>query len=151
MKARSRSRSSSSLSTPRMHPPPLVSAVSDPALNVNSNVLLAHLLTNSKSLQSFFQFYKKDLFHGNFNFFFFFFVDSSSLYTIGSGPEKSTGATSVQSAANKHALLMLPQSLGKTTVNTHHIVTTGVAQSIQQSSTSQVPQKQQVKLELLWN
>ncbi|XP_011881739.1 PREDICTED: MLX-interacting protein isoform X2 [Vollenhovia emeryi] len=43
---RSRSRSSSSLTAPRIHPPPLVSAVSDPALNVNNNVLLAHLLTN---------------------------------------------------------------------------------------------------------
>lgn len=47
MKGRNRSRSSSSLGAPRIHPPPLVSAVSDPALNLNNNVLLAHLLTNS--------------------------------------------------------------------------------------------------------
>lgn len=47
MKGRNRSRSSSSLTAPRIHPPPLVSAVSDPALNLNNNVLLAHLLTNS--------------------------------------------------------------------------------------------------------
>ncbi|XP_011255892.1 MLX-interacting protein isoform X1 [Camponotus floridanus] len=46
MKGRNRSRSSSSLTAPRIHPPPLVSAVSDPALNLNNNVLLAHLLTN---------------------------------------------------------------------------------------------------------
>lgn len=47
MKARNRSRSSSSLTSPRIHPPPLVSAASDPALNLNNNVLLAQLLTNS--------------------------------------------------------------------------------------------------------
>ncbi|XP_011635582.1 MLX-interacting protein isoform X2 [Pogonomyrmex barbatus] len=46
IKGRNRSRSSSSLTAPRIHPPPLVSAVSDPALNLNNNVLLAHLLTN---------------------------------------------------------------------------------------------------------
>ncbi|TGZ52030.1 MLX-interacting protein isoform X1 [Temnothorax longispinosus] len=46
MKGRNRSRSSSSLTAPRIHPPPLVSAVSDPALNLNSHALLAHLLTN---------------------------------------------------------------------------------------------------------
>lgn len=46
MKGRNRSRSSSSLTAPKIHPPPLVSAVSDPALNLNNNVLLAHLLTN---------------------------------------------------------------------------------------------------------
>ncbi|XP_012225348.2 MLX-interacting protein isoform X2 [Linepithema humile] len=46
IKGRNRSRSSSSLGAPRIHPPPLVSAVSDPALNLNNNVLLAHLLTN---------------------------------------------------------------------------------------------------------
>ncbi|KYQ49180.1 Williams-Beuren syndrome chromosomal region 14 protein [Trachymyrmex zeteki] len=51
MKGRNRSRSSSSLTAPRIHPPPLVSAVSDPALNLNNNVLLAHLLTNSKVTQ----------------------------------------------------------------------------------------------------
>lgn len=49
MKGRNRSRSSSSLTAPRIHPPPLVSAVSDPALNLNNNVLLAHLLTNSST------------------------------------------------------------------------------------------------------
>lgn len=48
MKSRNRSRSSSSLVPPRVNPPPLVSAVSDPALNLNNNVLLAQLLTNSK-------------------------------------------------------------------------------------------------------
>ncbi|XP_011689721.1 PREDICTED: MLX-interacting protein isoform X2 [Wasmannia auropunctata] len=47
IKGRNRSRSSSSLTAPRIHPPPLVSAVSDPALNLNNNVLLAHLLTNN--------------------------------------------------------------------------------------------------------
>ncbi|CAL7947676.1 unnamed protein product [Xylocopa violacea] len=51
MKARNRSRSSSSLTTPRMHPPPLVSAASDPALNLNNNVLLAQLLTNTSPTQ----------------------------------------------------------------------------------------------------
>ncbi|XP_014489484.1 PREDICTED: protein WBSCR14 homolog isoform X2 [Dinoponera quadriceps] len=50
IKGRNRSRSSSSLTTPRIHPP-LVSAVSDPALNLNSNVFLAHLLTNTSSTQ----------------------------------------------------------------------------------------------------
>lgn len=49
MKGRNRSRSSSSLTAPRIHPPPLVSAVSDPALNLNNNVLLARLLTNSST------------------------------------------------------------------------------------------------------
>ncbi|XP_076289300.1 MLX interacting protein mondo isoform X4 [Lasioglossum baleicum] len=52
MKARSRSRSSSSLTAPRMHPPPLVSAASDPALNLNNNVLLAQLLTNTSPTQA---------------------------------------------------------------------------------------------------
>ena len=47
MKAKNRSRSSSSLTASRIHPPPLVSAASDPALNLNNNVLLAQLLTNS--------------------------------------------------------------------------------------------------------
>ncbi|XP_053988870.1 carbohydrate-responsive element-binding protein isoform X2 [Hylaeus volcanicus] len=51
MKPRNRSRSSSSLTTPRMHPPPLVSATSDPALNLNNNVLLAQLLTNTSPTQ----------------------------------------------------------------------------------------------------
>ncbi|KAH0953967.1 hypothetical protein HN011_005474 [Eciton burchellii] len=51
MKGRSRSRSSSSLTVPRIQPPPLVSAVSDPALNLNNNVLLARLFTNSKITQ----------------------------------------------------------------------------------------------------
>ncbi|EZA59767.1 MLX-interacting protein isoform X2 [Ooceraea biroi] len=46
MKGRSRSRSSSSLAVPRTQPPPLVSAVSDPALNLNNNVLFARLFTN---------------------------------------------------------------------------------------------------------
>ncbi|KAL0120328.1 hypothetical protein PUN28_008168 [Cardiocondyla obscurior] len=46
MKGRNRSRSSSSLTAPRIHPPPLVSAASDPALNLNNNFLLTHLLTN---------------------------------------------------------------------------------------------------------
>ncbi|EFN77615.1 MLX-interacting protein [Harpegnathos saltator] len=50
IKGRNRSRSSSSLTAPRIHPP-LVSAVSDPALNLNNNVLLAHLLTNTSSTQ----------------------------------------------------------------------------------------------------
>ncbi|XP_032679686.1 MLX-interacting protein isoform X2 [Odontomachus brunneus] len=50
IKGRNRSRSSSSLAAPRIHPP-LVSAVSDPALNLNNNVLLAHLLTNASSTQ----------------------------------------------------------------------------------------------------
>ncbi|XP_017886575.1 carbohydrate-responsive element-binding protein isoform X3 [Ceratina calcarata] len=51
MKARNRSRSSSSLTTPRMHPPPLVSAASDPNLNLNNDVLLAQLLTNTSATQ----------------------------------------------------------------------------------------------------
>ncbi|XP_020299898.1 carbohydrate-responsive element-binding protein isoform X3 [Pseudomyrmex gracilis] len=46
IKGRNRSRSSSSLGASRIHPPPLVTAVSDPALNLNNNVLLTHLLTN---------------------------------------------------------------------------------------------------------
>ncbi|XP_011503431.1 PREDICTED: MLX-interacting protein [Ceratosolen solmsi marchali] len=49
MKLRNRSRSSSSVLAPRMHPPSLISAISDPALNLNSNVLLANLLKNSTS------------------------------------------------------------------------------------------------------
>lgn len=65
MKARSRSRSSSAMSS-RNHPPPLVSAVSDPTLNLNSNVLLAQLLTNN----------------------------TSGLYTVTSGPDKLTPSTS---------------------------------------------------------
>ncbi|XP_033185127.1 MLX interacting protein mondo isoform X3 [Bombus vancouverensis nearcticus] len=51
MKARNRSRSSSSLTASRIHPPPLVSAASDPALNLNNNVLLAQLLTNTSPTQ----------------------------------------------------------------------------------------------------
>ncbi|XP_074106087.1 MLX interacting protein mondo isoform X2 [Cotesia typhae] len=66
MKARNRSRSSSALSVTRNHPAPLVSAVSDPTLNVNNNVLLAHLLTNN----------------------------TTGLYTVTSGPEKIITAVS---------------------------------------------------------
>ncbi|XP_017767015.1 PREDICTED: carbohydrate-responsive element-binding protein isoform X3 [Eufriesea mexicana] len=51
MKVKNRSRSSSSLTAPRMHPAPLVSAASDPALNLNNNVLLAQLLTNTSPSQ----------------------------------------------------------------------------------------------------
>ncbi|KAG7188203.1 hypothetical protein KM043_016078 [Ampulex compressa] len=51
LKSRNRSRSSSSLNAPRLHPPPLVSAVSDTALNLNNNVLLANLLTNISAAQ----------------------------------------------------------------------------------------------------
>ncbi|XP_044018471.1 GATA zinc finger domain-containing protein 14-like isoform X2 [Aphidius gifuensis] len=60
MKARSRSRSSSALNQTRNHPPPLVSAISDPSLNINNNVLLAQLLTNN----------------------------TSGLYTVSNGPDK---------------------------------------------------------------
>ncbi|XP_034942198.1 MLX-interacting protein isoform X2 [Chelonus insularis] len=79
MKARSRSRSSSALSGPR-NPPPLVSAVSDPTLNLNNNVLLAHLLTNN----------------------------SSNLYTVTSGPEKIMSVSTTSTPTVKNILPMFP-------------------------------------------
>ncbi|XP_011307395.1 carbohydrate-responsive element-binding protein isoform X2 [Fopius arisanus] len=79
MKVKSRSRSSSALGCQRNHPPPLVSAVSDPAINVSNNVLLAQLLTNN----------------------------SSGLYTVSTGPDKITGLGGSQSTGGKGMMQMV--------------------------------------------
>ncbi|XP_063983770.1 carbohydrate-responsive element-binding protein isoform X1 [Diachasmimorpha longicaudata] len=79
MKVKSRSRSSSALSGQRNHPPPLVSAVSDPAINVSNNVLLAQLLTNN----------------------------SAGLYTVSTGPDKMTGLGGGQSTGGKGMMQMI--------------------------------------------
>ncbi|KAK0170723.1 hypothetical protein PV328_008535 [Microctonus aethiopoides] len=116
MKARSRSRSSSALSAPRTHPPPLVSAVSDPALNLNNNVLLAQLLTNS----------------------------TSNLYTVTSGPDKIMTPTSNQPSGVKAILPMLPpNSVGQINKTTHHITTPITIQTLHSSSASSQAQHQQ--------
>ncbi|XP_015594018.1 MLX-interacting protein isoform X2 [Cephus cinctus] len=114
MKARNRSRSSSSLAAPRMHPPPLVSAMSDPALNLNNNVLLAHLLTNN----------------------------TSGLYTVSSGPEKVLPAVS-QPSGVKHILPMLPStsSSSQSTSITHHITAPVAVQPMQATSSMQTQQQ----------
>ncbi|XP_012255108.2 MLX-interacting protein isoform X1 [Athalia rosae] len=103
MKSRNRSRSSSSLVPPRLNPPPLVSAISDPALNLNNNVLLAQLLTNN----------------------------TSSLYTVTSGPDKAASVN--QTSGVKHILPMPPppQSPAQTSSTTLLITTPVTVQSIQ--------------------
>ncbi|XP_053592945.1 MLX-interacting protein [Microplitis demolitor] len=110
MKARSRSRSSSALSVTRNHPAPLVSAVSDPALNLNNNVLLAHLLTNN----------------------------TTGLYTVTSGPEKiiTTVANQQTMSSNSGIKNILPVNMlpsnagqvGSTSVShlTNHVGVGGV-------------------------
>ncbi|XP_012272850.1 MLX-interacting protein isoform X2 [Orussus abietinus] len=115
MKARSRSRSSSSLAAPKMHPPPLVSAVSDPALNLNSNVLFAQLLTNN----------------------------TSNLYTVSGGPEKVISTANLSSGV-KHILPMLPPtpSSAQITNTTRHITTPVAVQPIQ-TTPVQTQQQQQ--------
>ncbi|XP_033224380.1 MLX-interacting protein-like isoform X2 [Belonocnema kinseyi] len=116
MKVRSRSRSSSSLVPARVHPPPLVSAVSDPAISVNNNVLLAHLLTNN----------------------------ASGIYTVSSGNEKIVPGAS-QSSGVKHILPMLPPSNSPSQVNssTHHISTPITIQSMHSAPTVQSQGQQQ--------
>ncbi|XP_043282884.1 carbohydrate-responsive element-binding protein isoform X2 [Venturia canescens] len=130
MKARNRSRSSSSLGPQRIQPPPLVSAVSDPALNINNNVLLAHLLTNN----------------------------TTGLYTVSSGPEHKVMATSSHQNSMKHILPMLsasPASSGQQQTSqsqqqqqissntTHHIATPITIQTITNSSSMSPNQQQQ--------
>lgn len=139
IKVRSRSRSSSSLPRARVHPPPLVSAQSDPALNVNNNVLLAHLLTNN----------------------------TPGLYAVNTGNEKIARGAS-QSSGIKHILPMLPPSNSSPSStsssstsatsssssppsssspsgasNTHHITTPNTIQSMHSAPTvpSQVQQQ----------
>ncbi|XP_043489443.1 MLX-interacting protein-like isoform X2 [Polistes fuscatus] len=114
MKPRNRSRSSSSLIPPRMNPLPLASAVSDPALNLNNNVLLAHLLTNN----------------------------TSSICTMNASTEKIIPTTN-QSNDVKHILPILPPTASATQVTTgHHIATPVTVQAIQ-SSSMQASQHQQ--------
>ncbi|XP_076674061.1 MLX interacting protein mondo isoform X3 [Andrena cerasifolii] len=116
MKARNRSRSSSSLTAPRMHPPPLVSAASDPALNLNNNVLLAQLLTNN----------------------------TSGVYTMNSPADSvmpTASQTTTTAAATKHMLPMLPPSASPTQVTTTHHITTPVTVQTMQTSTAQSQQQ----------
>ncbi|CAD6206878.1 GSCOCG00010117001-RA-CDS [Cotesia congregata] len=113
MKARNRSRSSSALSVTRNHPAPLVSAVSDPALNINNNVLLAHLLTNN----------------------------TTGLYTVTSGPEKIittvNPGVSVQTLASSVGVPAGQSAIQRGLTNP---ILSGVNQS---PSPSQVPSQQQ--------
>ncbi|XP_035734613.1 MLX-interacting protein-like isoform X4 [Vespa mandarinia] len=118
MKARNRSRSSSSLIPPRMNQLPLASAISDPALNLNNNVLLAHLLTNN----------------------------TSGICTMNASTEKIIPTTNNQSGTVKHILPILPPTASATQVTTtHHIATPVTVQAIQTSSmqASQHQQQQQ--------
>ncbi|KAK2587911.1 hypothetical protein KPH14_004004 [Odynerus spinipes] len=115
MKARNRSRSSSSLVPPRMNPLPLGSAVSDPALNINNNVLLAHLLTNN----------------------------TSGMCTMNASPAEKIMPTTNQSTTVKHILPILPPTASATQVTTTHHITTPVTVQTMQTSTVQASQQQQ--------
>ncbi|XP_076654474.1 MLX interacting protein mondo isoform X2 [Halictus rubicundus] len=115
MKARSRSRSSSSLTAPRMHPPPLVSAASDPALNLNNNVLLAQLLTNN----------------------------TSGIYTMNSPADNIMPRVNQTATTMKHILPMLPPSASPTQVTTTHQITTPITVQTMQTATVQVQPQQQ--------
>ncbi|XP_078045589.1 MLX interacting protein mondo isoform X6 [Augochlora pura] len=115
MKARSRSRSSSSLTAPRMHPPPLVSAASDPALNLNNNVLLAQLLTNN----------------------------TSGIYTMNSPADNIMPRLNQTATTMKHILPMLPPSASPTQVTTTHQITTPITVQTMQTATVQVQPQQQ--------
>ncbi|CAL7947675.1 unnamed protein product [Xylocopa violacea] len=115
MKARNRSRSSSSLTTPRMHPPPLVSAASDPALNLNNNVLLAQLLTNN----------------------------TSGVYTMNMPADNIMPIVNQTTTTMKHILPMFPPSASPTQVTTTHHITTPVTVQTMQTSTVQVQPQQQ--------
>ncbi|XP_076232420.1 MLX interacting protein mondo isoform X2 [Calliopsis andreniformis] len=118
MKARNRSRSSSSLTASRMHPPPLVSAASDPALNLNNNVLLAQLLTNN----------------------------TSGVYTMNSPADNvmpTANHTTTTTTTTKHILPMLPPAASPTQVTTTHHITTPVTVQTMQTSTVQVQSQQQ--------
>ncbi|XP_043667650.1 MLX-interacting protein-like isoform X3 [Vespula pensylvanica] len=115
MKARNRSRSSSSLIPPRMNQLPLASAVSDPALNLNNNVLLAHLLTNN----------------------------TSGICTMNAPTDKIIPTTN-QSNTVKHILPILPPTASATQVTTaHHIATPVTVQAIQTSSIQASQHQQQ--------
>ncbi|KOC70883.1 MLX-interacting protein [Habropoda laboriosa] len=115
MKARNRSRSSSSLTTPRMHPPPLVSAASDPALNLNNNVLLAQLLTNN----------------------------TSGVHTMNMPADNIMPTVNQTTTTMKHIIPMLPPSASPTQVTTTHHITTPVTVQTMQTSTVQVQPQQQ--------
>lgn len=115
MKARSRSRSSSSLTAPRMHPPPLVSAASDPALNLNNNVLLAQLLTNN----------------------------TSGIYTMNSPADNIMPRVNQTATTMKHILPMLPPSASPTQATTTHQITTPITVQTIQTATVQVQPQQQ--------
>lgn len=114
MKARNRSRSSSSLVPPRMNPLPLSSAASDPALNINNNVLLAHLLTNN----------------------------TSAICTMNTPAEKIIPTTN-QSTTVKHILPILAPTASPTQVTTTHHITTPITVQTLQTSTIQASQQQQ--------
>lgn len=114
MKARNRSRSSSSLTSPRIHPPPLVSAASDPALNLNNNVLLAQLLTNN----------------------------TSGIHTMNM-PADNIMPTVNQTTTMKYISSMLPPSASPTQITTTHHITTPVTVQTMQTSTVQVQSQQQ--------
>ncbi|XP_015435944.1 PREDICTED: protein WBSCR14 homolog isoform X1 [Dufourea novaeangliae] len=115
MKARNRSRSSSSLTAPRMHPPPLVSAASDPALNLNNNVLLAQLLTNN----------------------------TSGIYTMNSPADNIMPTVNQTATTMKHILPMLPPSASPAQVTTTHQITTPITVQTMQTTTVQVQPQQQ--------
>ncbi|XP_076289284.1 MLX interacting protein mondo isoform X2 [Lasioglossum baleicum] len=115
MKARSRSRSSSSLTAPRMHPPPLVSAASDPALNLNNNVLLAQLLTNN----------------------------TSGIYTMNSPADNIMPRVNQTATTMKHILPMLPPSASPTQATTTHQITTPITVQTMQTAAVQVQPQQQ--------
>ncbi|KAK9295595.1 hypothetical protein QLX08_010145 [Tetragonisca angustula] len=126
IKARNRSRSSSSLTTPRMHPPPLVSAASDPALNLNNNVLLAQLLTNN----------------------------TSGVHTMNMPADNIVPTVTQTATTMKHILPMLPPSASSTQVTTAHHITTPVTvqtSTVQVQSQQQVMQQTTCSQQMLLN
>ncbi|XP_017766999.1 PREDICTED: carbohydrate-responsive element-binding protein isoform X1 [Eufriesea mexicana] len=115
MKVKNRSRSSSSLTAPRMHPAPLVSAASDPALNLNNNVLLAQLLTNN----------------------------TSGVHTMNMPADNIMPTVNQTTTTMKHILPMLPPSASPSQVTTTHHITAPVTVQTMQTSTVQVQPQQQ--------
>ncbi|CAD1471883.1 unnamed protein product, partial [Heterotrigona itama] len=126
IKARNRSRSSSSLTAPRMHPPPLVSAASDPALNLNNNVLLAQLLTNN----------------------------TSGVHTMNMPADNIVPTVTQTTTTMKHILPMLPPSASPTQVTTAHHITTPVTvqtSTVQVQSQQQAMQQTTCSQQMLLN
>ena len=150
MKSRNPSRSSSSLNAPNVHPP-LVSAVSDPALNINNNVLLAHLLTNSKCEKK-----KRNLRNYGHILDFSHFADPSNFYTMSAAPcaTDKLGVPSQPVIGVKNILPMLSTSLtpGTQAVNntSHHVSSSLGIQSMHTASNAQTLVQQQQQVQLPW-